>query len=599
VHQSCYGGNLLSKQINYNWICESCTHHLKKPQEDIKCRFCLKKNVGALKILKTEDGKQLLWGHVQCVNWIPELRFYDNSKTRIDNILNEVLNKRSDIMCRLCGLKEGVVIQCDYKDCSKSYHVTCAQLSNIIRPWKSMSKYVNSNNFIPIYCNKHRRYVKSTLYNDNNFHKDLYLLEDNNTHIYNELHNVDYSHKDQGLCRANQLHKDDKLCRTNDLSREREVLGNNGANLEERSLMKGMSDKNSECSSKNNKDKVGKCKKNIVCKEYLTKNNIDKKDILVIDSPDNTLHTKFNDNSKFKNTIECETLWNDYSEHKSKHTDSKDQSITNTKENKNLVYAWLPIVAKALELPQSYYITKKELLESFKKIAIERGILKNGIFFVHKVPEFRELVNYDYISIEPLYKILNAYIFELKAEPTKVNSTKTNDQMFNPTNIFNAIMNETSCNNSHKDNFNSQDTKLNNRDIINSKERKGDSIKEMIIISTELNKRSSVIGVNNVMNVESKDKSNNVNGEKMTDTVNDKWINKKEIVQVEDDKTFSNTDEYIQLRENVSKRSSAKRYKKYKGRNCDLMRGIISKMKRKNIALKDLSVLIDKAIDNI
>ena len=75
VHQSCYGS--LDTKKNSEWICDSCNYLLSNPHSHCKCEFCPIMDQGPLKQLKVIDDDNEIWAHIQCVNWIPELRFID------------------------------------------------------------------------------------------------------------------------------------------------------------------------------------------------------------------------------------------------------------------------------------------------------------------------------------------------------------------------------------------------------------------------------------------------------------------------------------------------------------------------------------------
>jgi hypothetical protein len=99
--------------------------------------------------------KNDLWAHLVCVNWIPEI-WFDKDKTTLQG---EILAKRYSMTCLRCKRKEGVIIQCDWKNCAKSYHVRCACRAGHIQNAEEMEKVLGRNDGvwdIPVFCSEHR-----------------------------------------------------------------------------------------------------------------------------------------------------------------------------------------------------------------------------------------------------------------------------------------------------------------------------------------------------------------------------------------------------------------------------------------------------------
>ena len=61
--------------------------------------------------------------------------------------------------CGGCKDKEGACIQCDYKSCTKSYHVRCATRNGIIESWEKMIDALEcpTETDTPIFCLEHRK----------------------------------------------------------------------------------------------------------------------------------------------------------------------------------------------------------------------------------------------------------------------------------------------------------------------------------------------------------------------------------------------------------------------------------------------------------
>jgi len=92
-HQSCYGSDLLNLREGDDsrfyslfssshtiqkgeWLCERCSHLYKNdlPSQTIKCLFCPEMKEPMKRLLANSFD---LWGHIACVNWIPEI-YWEN-----------------------------------------------------------------------------------------------------------------------------------------------------------------------------------------------------------------------------------------------------------------------------------------------------------------------------------------------------------------------------------------------------------------------------------------------------------------------------------------------------------------------------------------
>ena len=101
---------------------------------------------------KLQDGT---WVHINCVNWTPEIWFTDDYKNKI---AGKVASFRQEINCQRCHKAEGSCIQCDFKNCGRSYHVRCAIKRDLIGSWEEMHKRLGEpadHLATPVFCHKH------------------------------------------------------------------------------------------------------------------------------------------------------------------------------------------------------------------------------------------------------------------------------------------------------------------------------------------------------------------------------------------------------------------------------------------------------------
>ena len=96
---------------------------------DIKCAVC-NQFKGILVKIETSvvDLLRDKWVHVQCINWIPQLKF-KNTKTKKDIVFfdNSRINQLIDMQgkCDISGFENGLVVNCDYINCKKKYTPRC------------------------------------------------------------------------------------------------------------------------------------------------------------------------------------------------------------------------------------------------------------------------------------------------------------------------------------------------------------------------------------------------------------------------------------------------------------------------------------------
>ncbi|CDW90174.1 phd zinc finger-containing protein [Stylonychia lemnae] len=152
-HQQCYGSELLAGLTTESWYCQRCKtikdNNVKC--DDIKCFLC-----PDIKGLMKEISKDK-WAHVICVNWNPDIYFNDE---KVEGVSGDVQPQRFQLSCNMCKVSgQGACIQCDFKSCSRSYHVRCAVKRGLIDQWSTYEeKYGEevSQHFVPIFCCQHQ-----------------------------------------------------------------------------------------------------------------------------------------------------------------------------------------------------------------------------------------------------------------------------------------------------------------------------------------------------------------------------------------------------------------------------------------------------------
>uniref|UniRef100_A0A0N5BW04 PHD-type domain-containing protein n=1 Tax=Strongyloides papillosus TaxID=174720 RepID=A0A0N5BW04_STREA len=114
-HQSCYG----IKDITDVFVCSPCMLQL---DEFPSCVVCPVKG-GALKIL--DNGSDFC--HVSCARYINELKFGDEEIMEPVIGYMNICDSRGRERCLVCDIDYGCTIKCDYKDCSRHFHVECGR----------------------------------------------------------------------------------------------------------------------------------------------------------------------------------------------------------------------------------------------------------------------------------------------------------------------------------------------------------------------------------------------------------------------------------------------------------------------------------------
>jgi hypothetical protein len=88
---------------------------------------------------------------------MPEIEFYHSDKIKIKGILNK---DRMKLYCHICKdqKRQGMVLQCDYKNCQLNFHVRCGIEEKYITDWESMNEHRENEEGEDCYlfCKKHR-----------------------------------------------------------------------------------------------------------------------------------------------------------------------------------------------------------------------------------------------------------------------------------------------------------------------------------------------------------------------------------------------------------------------------------------------------------
>ncbi|XP_067928646.1 lysine-specific demethylase 4A-like isoform X2 [Watersipora subatra] len=127
VHDTCYGVKFLPNGP-MNWQCSRCVLGCVSAE----CVLCCLRG-GALK--HTSDDK---WAHIVCAIANSEVSFrWDNAREPI--ILTNISKSRGTLKCCYCGSvthvngkdRYGKCVQCSTGQCSKAFHLTCAQAAGL------------------------------------------------------------------------------------------------------------------------------------------------------------------------------------------------------------------------------------------------------------------------------------------------------------------------------------------------------------------------------------------------------------------------------------------------------------------------------------
>jgi hypothetical protein len=104
---------------------------------------------GAIVDLNTKE-----WVHHTCVNWHNEIWFEEND-TKLVEYGGKIEYERFDLKCSICTIKQGSCITCDFKSCTKSFHVRCAIKDKLILSTEEMEDLRLDTWNIKVFCKKH------------------------------------------------------------------------------------------------------------------------------------------------------------------------------------------------------------------------------------------------------------------------------------------------------------------------------------------------------------------------------------------------------------------------------------------------------------
>ena len=71
---------------------------------------------------------------------MPEISYENKNNDRIQGRINP---NRKGLFCYICKdrKKSGYLLQCDFQECTTSFHVRCAMKTELIKDWEKMEEY--------------------------------------------------------------------------------------------------------------------------------------------------------------------------------------------------------------------------------------------------------------------------------------------------------------------------------------------------------------------------------------------------------------------------------------------------------------------------
>lgn len=172
VHQKCYG---IAHIPSEDWICDGCAA-FGASRKKLRCALCpvaggamkpttisvrdpffssknpLHCDAGEDQSAKEEPRPSVLWVHLSCAHWIPELELWSKNFAKCIAGLNLIDKDRFKLTCSLCKLKAtGCCIQCSKGKCPVSFHVECARVSGTYLDFAAQSEEAST-----AFCDKHR-----------------------------------------------------------------------------------------------------------------------------------------------------------------------------------------------------------------------------------------------------------------------------------------------------------------------------------------------------------------------------------------------------------------------------------------------------------
>eukprot|EP00826_Nyctotherus_ovalis_P044485 TRINITY_DN4803_c0_g1_i5.p1 TRINITY_DN4803_c0_g1~~TRINITY_DN4803_c0_g1_i5.p1 ORF type:complete len:450 (+),score=140.32 TRINITY_DN4803_c0_g1_i5:108-1457(+) len=173
VHQKCYG---IAHIPSEDWICDGCAAFGARGRKLLRCALCpvrggaikptttsvrdpffSSKNLyhcgaGENQSAKEEPKPSVLWVHLSCAHWMPELELWSKNFTKHIAGLSLIDKKRFKLTCSLCKQKAaGCCIQCNEGKCPVSFHVECARLNGTYLDFEAHSEEASI-----AFCDKHR-----------------------------------------------------------------------------------------------------------------------------------------------------------------------------------------------------------------------------------------------------------------------------------------------------------------------------------------------------------------------------------------------------------------------------------------------------------
>ncbi|KAI9208952.1 PHD-zinc-finger like domain-containing protein [Polychytrium aggregatum] len=141
--EECYG---ISVVPSGDWFCQRCKS--KTPVESTKAICCSSKE-GAF--YKTTTPNEYI--HVICTIWNPEIDYKEDSGPI--SVPTSALDAKE---CYICGKKVGLTLHCNYQDCPRYFHATCAIDRSVI---DAAPPKIAIKNRLKLACEVHRGKVSS------------------------------------------------------------------------------------------------------------------------------------------------------------------------------------------------------------------------------------------------------------------------------------------------------------------------------------------------------------------------------------------------------------------------------------------------------
>ncbi|TPX60050.1 hypothetical protein PhCBS80983_g02085 [Powellomyces hirtus] len=124
VHRDCYG--VPSTVTAEDFKCARC-QNIQSPECAVlySCVLCPMVNVPKEAALRRTIGNN--WVHVSCATWMPEVKFGNPKTVEPVECIGLIDKKRWKQTCTICKQSTGACITCSERNCSTSFHVSCAR----------------------------------------------------------------------------------------------------------------------------------------------------------------------------------------------------------------------------------------------------------------------------------------------------------------------------------------------------------------------------------------------------------------------------------------------------------------------------------------